>query len=288
MKDDYLWDGSGEPEPDIEKLEKALGRYRLQSKRPDFRVEKELTIHRGSSWTRYAVAAAVLLMISAGVWLLVSRKADELIATTETPKITPPAVETWSDLKTPKGAHPGSSDPPPIAKRYVSQTGRTERPRTLRPRTLRPRTLRPRTLSPDDILGQTRVGLVVPSEIAVASAPMNPFVDPETSKHLEQAQGLLRSFRNTAENSEFDLSYERTSSRRLLARNILLRRSAEARRNLPVQQLLGSLEPFLIDIAHLPDSAPRDDVRAIKARMEKKEIITELQVNSAPIVSRAF
>ena len=32
MKDDYLWDGSGEPDPEIEHLEKVLGQYRYQPK----------------------------------------------------------------------------------------------------------------------------------------------------------------------------------------------------------------------------------------------------------------
>ncbi len=27
MKDNYLWDGSGEPDPEIQKLETALGRF---------------------------------------------------------------------------------------------------------------------------------------------------------------------------------------------------------------------------------------------------------------------
>jgi hypothetical protein len=36
MKDDYLWDGSGEPDPEIQKLEKALGRYRHDRPAPSF------------------------------------------------------------------------------------------------------------------------------------------------------------------------------------------------------------------------------------------------------------
>jgi len=36
MKDDYLWDGSGEPDLEIQKLEKALGRYRHDRRAPSF------------------------------------------------------------------------------------------------------------------------------------------------------------------------------------------------------------------------------------------------------------
>src|SRR5216684_2723735 len=36
MKDDYLWDGSGEPDPEVQKLETALGRYRHNQPAPAF------------------------------------------------------------------------------------------------------------------------------------------------------------------------------------------------------------------------------------------------------------
>jgi hypothetical protein len=36
MKDDYLWDGEGEPDPEVQKLESALGRYRHNQPAPAF------------------------------------------------------------------------------------------------------------------------------------------------------------------------------------------------------------------------------------------------------------
>src|SRR6267378_5960212 len=36
MKDDYLWDGSGEPDPEVQKLEKMLGRLRHDRPAPSF------------------------------------------------------------------------------------------------------------------------------------------------------------------------------------------------------------------------------------------------------------
>src|ERR671925_186802 len=36
MKDDYLWDGSGEPDPEVQKLENLLGRYRHDQPAPVF------------------------------------------------------------------------------------------------------------------------------------------------------------------------------------------------------------------------------------------------------------
>ena len=40
MKDDYLWDGSGEPDPEVQKLENLLGRYRHDQPAPAPAVEQ--------------------------------------------------------------------------------------------------------------------------------------------------------------------------------------------------------------------------------------------------------
>jgi len=64
----------------------------------------------------------------------------------------------------------------------------------------------------------------------------------------------------------------------LLYKNVLLRRDAEAKGNLPVEELLGSLEPFLLDIANLPEKPSSNEVRSIKERMQKKEIVSALQI----------
>jgi FecR protein len=43
MNDDYLWDGSGEPDPEIQKLESTLGRFRHNRPAPDFRNLDQVT-----------------------------------------------------------------------------------------------------------------------------------------------------------------------------------------------------------------------------------------------------
>lgn len=42
MKDDYLWDGSGEPDPEVQKLETVLGRYRHNQTVPAFDQLEEI------------------------------------------------------------------------------------------------------------------------------------------------------------------------------------------------------------------------------------------------------
>ena len=77
MRDDYLWDGSGEPDPEIQKLESTLGRLRHHRAAPEFpeiaisaqpaRRARFLALPR---WPQWAVAAAVLVIIAVGfLWL---------------------------------------------------------------------------------------------------------------------------------------------------------------------------------------------------------------------------
>jgi len=97
--------------------------------------------------------------------------------------------------------------------------------------------------------------------------------DPAT--HLENAQLLLRAFRNA---EPANLAYEKRQARKLVYDNILLRREAEAKGNLPVEEALNSLEPLLLDIANLPAKASRGEVRTIRERIQKQELIATLQI----------
>ena len=101
----------------------------------------------------------------------------------------------------------------------------------------------------------------------------------DTAKHIEQTQNLLRSIRNfpvSDGDDEIDVSYDKALSRRLLNENVVLRRDAEMKAKFPTKTLLADLEPFLIDIANLPDRARPEDVRVIKERVQKTEIVAAL------------
>lgn len=101
----------------------------------------------------------------------------------------------------------------------------------------------------------------------------------ETAKHIEQTENLLRSIRNVAVtdgDEEIDVTYDKALSRRLLIENVVLRRDAEMKAKFPTKTLLADLEPFLIDIANLPDHAKPEEVRAIKERVQKAEIVAAL------------
>jgi hypothetical protein len=109
-----------------------------------------------------------------------------------------------------------------------------------------------------------------------------------TAKHLEHSELLLRAFRNIRiRTTAPEIRYERGRAQRLLYQNILLRREADSAGDVQVATLLGSLEPILLDIANLRDKPRKEEVSAIKDRVERKSLVALLQINSTAI-ARAY
>jgi anti-sigma factor RsiW len=117
------------------------------------------------------------------------------------------------------------------------------------------------------------------SDVLFSDAAYSTIEERDTQRHIEQAQNLLRSVRNiqVGEEDEIDVSFEKALARRLLNENVVLRRDAEMSGKFPVKMLLSDLEPFLIDIANLPDNPAPDDLRVLKERVLKTEIVAALQ-----------
>jgi hypothetical protein len=69
MKDDYLWDKTGEPDPQIQQLEEILGSLRYQPK--PLELPEHLPLPRRQNYFPWlAIAAALLIAILAGgIWL---------------------------------------------------------------------------------------------------------------------------------------------------------------------------------------------------------------------------
>ena len=115
--------------------------------------------------------------------------------------------------------------------------------------------------------------------VLFADVAYSDLAERDTAEHIQQAQNLLRSIRSLQASDdavEIDVSYEKAMSQRLLDENVVLRRDAELAGKFPTKELLKDLEPFLIDIAKLPDKTTSDKLRAIKDRAEKTEIVAAL------------
>ena len=115
--------------------------------------------------------------------------------------------------------------------------------------------------------------------VAVIARPLDP-AQKEMARHVEQTQMLLRSFKNAraSETGAVDVAYEKSLSRKLLAQNATLQLEAEVKGDKETKQVLDEIEPFLLDIANLRENPSRDEVRSIRERVRKNEIVAALQV----------
>jgi hypothetical protein len=107
-----------------------------------------------------------------------------------------------------------------------------------------------------------------------------------TAIHFQKSELLLRSFRNMRSknaNTSGELNYEKRLAQQLVYQNMMLRKEADASGDAQVAALLESLEPILLDIAHLPARPAANQVRVIKDRVERKNIVALLQVNSTAL-----
>lgn len=104
-------------------------------------------------------------------------------------------------------------------------------------------------------------------------------------RHAERVERLLRSFRNsrlTRSDPTLDVADARRLSKRLLYNNIALRREAASTGDLPVEGLLDSVEPILIDISNLPNAPSRETVSSIKEHINRRQLIGVLQAQGMP------
>ncbi len=107
-----------------------------------------------------------------------------------------------------------------------------------------------------------------------------------TALHFEKAENLLRAFRNVRlddTDAAAEVRYERKRAQQLIYQNMMLRREADAAGDVQIASLLDSLEPILLDIANLPDRPDEDTVRVIRERVERKNIVALLQINSTAL-----
>jgi FecR protein len=77
MKNDYLWDGSGEPDPELQRIEKSLAQFRYSGETPRFPIADSLQRKTSpfallfSGWTpRFAAATVLILALVASGLLL--------------------------------------------------------------------------------------------------------------------------------------------------------------------------------------------------------------------------
>ena len=107
-----------------------------------------------------------------------------------------------------------------------------------------------------------------------------------TAMHFGKSETLLLAFRNVRldePGAAKEVGHERKRAQQLVLQNMMLRREADAAGDVQISSLLESLEPILIDIANLPNRPDDNAVRTIRQRVERKNIVPLLRVNSTAL-----
>jgi hypothetical protein len=140
MNDNYLWDRSGEPDPEIQKLEEILGTLRYQPRALE--IPHHIAVgHRRSFFPAMAVAAAIVLFaVLLGLWFSFSRRPAPASEVRNSPQIDEPANTKQPQLQSDN--HPDKTAVVNQPKQSVIQKHR-ETPRNLLARNQRrvPRTV---------------------------------------------------------------------------------------------------------------------------------------------------
>ena len=234
-------------------------------------------------WSTPAIAFATLLVIGAIIgliWYQGSKQQDRQsnqIAQHQTPSPAPSLTgEAPKPEDSPEQIHEtGHSDP-------VKEDKETNTPR----RPAAPKKPLQREPKP----GEQFAVVTEPAAPSIPERMRSADAETLTQIHFAKSETLLVSFRNVRLNeagAAKQVADERKRAQQLVYQNMILRRQADADGDVHIASLLESLEPILLDIANLPDKPDNNKVRTIRERVERKNIVPLLQVNSA-VLARAL
>ena len=247
----------------------------------------------------HVAALALLLLTGAALgllWLKGSRKAPDapVVAKTSSSPVqavenrgqrreNPPVVGTPSVILPEKATPSGHAGTRPNPQRE-HESARVRREGK------RPESRKPEGLTPDLPQETAHVGeptlLLAPAGSFTAYAAAADYSSLRIGRHAERVERLLRSFRNaslTGGDTTLDVADARRLSKRLLYSNIALRREAASAGDLPVEGLLDSVEPILLDISNLPNAPSPSAVGSIKERINRRQLVGALQARGMSV-----
>lgn len=246
-------------------------------------LEKILSTERRRPALRFewsfgkAVAFASLLITGAILGLLLYKSSNtrgpqhEFQAEVQTPSPVPTATTEQSKATPEQSPSPAQEQPAPTTKDGKESNNP------------------PRKSTPKRIVREPKPGeqfASIPSTPSTPERVRSADAETMTAMHFEKSETLLLSFRNVRLNepgSIAEVSYEKKHAQQLVYQNMMLRREADARGDVQVASLLESLEPILLDISNLPDKPNKDAIRVIRERVERKNIVALLRVNSTAL-----
>jgi Putative zinc-finger len=231
------------------------------------------------SWSTPAVAFATLLIAGAIIGVILYQSSpntdpNKFVVQTPSPEPTPEPQTPGKDDKDDKEpATPKRANPPAPAKKPLARE---------------PKPGEQFALVTEPLVTEPAVPNLAPESSLERLRPAD--AETLTAIHFEKSETLLRAFRNVRLNERgaaVEVAYERKRAQQLVYQTRILRRQADANGDVHVASLLENLEPILLDIANLPHRPNSNAVRAIRERVERKNIVPLLQINSA-VLARAL
>ena len=143
MDNNYLWDRSGKPDPEVQELEELLGTLRYQPQPLEIPANFQVS-RRRSFYPPLAIAATLLLFaVAIGIWLNLGRRPGNVAATAPPPS----EQKTVENIKATTASNPDDTTredstkpvPTPQQRRAPARTliaGDRSRTRTIRPAAL--------------------------------------------------------------------------------------------------------------------------------------------------------
>ena len=252
---------SRRPEVQNRELKKILGTDRR-------------TPARGLRWSfgPSAVAFATLIIAAAIIGLVFYQSFNKHDRNSEVAQQQSPTPAPSGSAEQSKQQQPQATPEPAREQQPAPGKGNEETPRR------QPST--PKKIVREPKPGEQFAAVPVPAPIRSADSQTM------TAMHFEKSETLLLAFRNVRlkePGAATEIGYERKRAQQLVYQNMMLRREADAAGDVQSSSLLESLEPILIDIANLPDRPDENAVRVIRQRVERKNIVPLLRVNSAAL-----
>lgn len=96
--------------------------------------------------------------------------------------------------------------------------------------------------------------------------------------HLESSERLLVELANAEPGASLELSSERAWAQDLLAANRLYRQSARHGGRARLAALLDELEPFLLELAHVPDETSPEEMDALRERIDEQALLFKVRI----------
>jgi hypothetical protein len=104
--------------------------------------------------------------------------------------------------------------------------------------------------------------------------------------HFERAERALVELAHTTDEGTVDIGAEQAWARQLLDVNRLYRQSLQDASSPVLSDLLGELEPILLELVNSPSQLSEPELRALQARIEERSLVFKLRVTGAQMRAR--